>query len=298
MVEGGIYMYYEDKVTVFTVLKVIFLLLVVAVTLYPFIYMLSVSLSKNIYVMRNEVKLFPKGFNLKMYKIVFRDPRISIAYLNTILYTTVGTAISLSTTAAAAYALSKDDKLLFHGFFSVMIIITMFFGGGMIPTYLTVRKLGLYNTMWAVVLPSAISAWNLLVMKSFFINFPKEIEESGTIDGLNDLGVFWYLVLPLSKAVLASIGLFYAVGIWNSFFGPFIYLKDPDKYPLQVILRNIVLAGANIDLEAASAAGDDLVVEDSLKFATIIVSVVPIIAVYPFLQKYFVKGVMIGSIKG
>ena len=185
---------------------------------------------------------------------MFRDPRISIAYLNTILYTTVGTAISLSTTAAAAYALSKDDKLLFHGFFSVMIIITMFFGGGMIPTYLTVRKLGLYNTMWAVVLPSAISAWNLLVMKSFFINFPKEIEESGTIDGLNDLGVFWYLVLPLSKAVLASIGLFYAVGIWNSFFGPFIYLKDPDKYPLQVILRNIVLAGANIDLEAASAA--------------------------------------------
>lgn len=291
-------MYYEDKVTIFTVLKVIFLLFVLVLTLYPFIYMISVSVSKNIYVMRNEIKLLPKGFNLKMYKIVLRDPRILRAYLNTIIYVVTGTAISLSTTCAAAYALSKPEKLLFHKFFSIMIVITMFFGGGMIPTYLTVRMLGLYNTMWAVILPPAVSAWNLLVMKSFFINFPKEIEESGTIDGLNDLGVFWYLVLPLSKAVLASIGLFYAVGLWNSFFGPFIYLKDQAKHPLQVILRDIVLAGANIDLEVASGSGDDLVVEDSIKFATIIVSVIPIIVVYPFLQKYFVEGVMIGSIKG
>lgn len=291
-------MYYEDKVTVFTVLKVIFLLFILVITLYPFIYMISVSLSKNVYVMRNEIKLLPKGFNLKMYEIVLRDPRILRAYLNTIIYVVTGTAVSLSTTCAAAYALSKPEKLLFHKFFSIMIVITMFFGGGMIPTYLTVRMLGLYNTMWAVILPPAVSAWNLLVMKSFFINFPKEIEESGTIDGLNDLGVFWYLVLPLSKAVLASIGLFYAVGLWNSFFGPFIYLKDQSKHPLQVILRDIVLAGANIDLEVASGSGDDLVVEDSIKFATIIVSVIPIIVVYPFLQKYFVEGVMIGSIKG
>src|SRR5699024_9017892 len=145
--KGGLNMEHENKITVFTVLKVLFLLFILAITLYPFIYMISVSLSKNIYVMRNEVKFLPKGFNLKMYEIVLRDPRILKAYWNTILYVSVGTFISLSSTCMAAYALSKEDKLLFHKFFSIMIVITMFFGGGMIPTYLTVRGLGLYNTM-------------------------------------------------------------------------------------------------------------------------------------------------------
>lgn len=299
MVEKGrCEMNLEDRISIYTVMKVVVLLLVLIATLYPFIYMLSVSLSDNIYVIQNKVKLFPKGFNLNTYKVVFRDDRILQAYLNTILYVVLGTTISLSVTCAAAYALSKKNRLIFHSFFNMMIIITMFFSGGMIPTYLTVKALGLYNTIWAVVLPSAVSAWNLIVMKSFFANFPVEIEESGVIDGLNDIGILWYLVLPLSKAVLATIGLFYAVGQWNAFFGPFIYLKDQSKYPLQIILRDIVLLGSSFDLQVAGGSGDQLIIEESLKYATIIVSVAPIIAVYPFLQKYFVKGVLIGSIKG
>jgi len=287
-----------NKITIFSFIKFIFITFIVFITLYPFIYMIAVSFSDNMHILRNEVSFYPKGFNTRMYKLVLRDPRILVSYKNTIIYVVVGTAISLSTTCMGAYALSKNKRLLFHKFFTFLIVFTMFFGGGLIPTYLTVRSLGLYNTMWAVVLPSAISAWNLILMRSFFQSFPSEIEESGYIDGLRDLGVFWYLVLPLSKAALSTIGLFYAVGMWNSFMGPFIYLKDSSKYPLQLVLRNIVLAGVSFDQEVAGTSGDDVVIEEPLKFATIIVSVIPIIAVYPFLQKYFVKGIMIGSLKG
>lgn len=288
----------NNKLSIFTLMKFIFLATIVFVTLYPFIYMIAVSFSDNMYIISHEVSFYPKGFNTRMYELVLRDPRILVSYKNTIVYVVIGTAISLSTTCMGAYALSKRKRLLFHKFFTFMIVFTMFFGGGLIPTFLTVYYLGLYNTLWAVVLPSAISAWNLILMRSFFQNFPSEIEESGYMDGLNDLGVFWSLVLPLSKAALSTIGLFYAVGMWNSFMDPYIYLKDSSKFPLQVILRDIILAGINFDQEVAGTSGDAVVIEEPLKFATIIVSVIPIIAVYPFLQKYFVKGVMIGSLKG
>jgi len=288
----------NNKLSIFTLMKFIFLATVVFVTLYPFIYMIAVSFSDNMYIISHDISFYPKGFNTRMYEIVLRDPRILMSYKNTIIYVVIGTAISLSTTCMGAYALSKSKRLLFHKLFTFMIVFTMFFGGGLIPTFLTVYYLGLYNTLWAIVLPSAISAWNLILMRSFFQNFPSEIEESGYIDGLNDIGVFWRLVLPLSKAALSTIGLFYAVGMWNSFMDPFIYLKDSSKFPLQVILRDIILAGINFDQEVAGTSGDAIVIEEPLKFATIIVSVIPIIAVYPFLQKYFVKGIMIGSLKG
>ncbi|NMA82572.1 MAG: carbohydrate ABC transporter permease [Epulopiscium sp.] len=271
---------------------------IVFIMLYPFVYMIAVSLSDSISILQNKVTFYPKGFNLTSYKIVFRDPRIFTAYKNTIIYVAVGTLISLAFTGLAAYALSKKDRLIGAKFFNILILVTMFFSGGMIPKYLVVKDLGILNTTWAVILPSAISAWNLIIMRSFFDEFPKDIEDSGRIDGLNDYGVLWYLVLPTSGAVLSTIGLFYAVSIWNSFMEPFLYLQDKARFPLQVILRDIVLLGSNFDNQAASAVGDSVVIEDSLKFATIIVSVVPIIAVYPYIQKYFVKGVMIGSIKG
>lgn len=287
----------RKQFSIYTLLKVAVLLLVVFFTLYPFIYMLAVSTSDNIHVMQNAITFYPKGFNLKAYGVVFQDKDIFRAYLNTLLYTFSGTVLSLSITCAGAYALSKK-RLIFNRGFSIMIMITMFFSGGLIPTYLTVKMLGMYNSMWAIIVPGAVSTWNLLVMRAFFSQFPAELEESGKLDGMTDLGVFFRLVLPLSSAVLATIGLFYAVGIWNAFFGPMIYLSDNSKQPLQVVLRAIVLMGQQSSRAAVNVSGDYYVVDESLKYATIIVSVVPIIVVYPFVQKYFVKGVMIGSLKG
>lgn len=276
---------------------VLCLLAVVVATVYPFVYMTAVSLSKDVYVMKGEVSLWPKGLNFKMYEIVLSDPRIGSAYVNTILYTVAATVLSLALTTAGAYAISKKE-MMFHKTFTMMIVFTMFFHGGMIPTFLVVKSLGIVDTIWGMILPTAISTWNLIIMRTFFQGLPKELEEAGRIDGLNDLGIFFRIVLPLSKASLATIGLFYAVGMWNNFYSALLYLRTPDLFPLQVVLRNIVLAGQVASSDVTSVGGDSLVVEESLKFATIIVSTVPILLLYPFLQKYFVKGVMIGSVKG
>lgn len=224
---------------------------------------------------------------------VFLDDEL--LYCNTILYTLLGTTLSLSITAMGAYALSAK-RMVGHKFFSMMIVFTMFFQGGMIPTYLVVKNYGLLDTIWAVILPGAVSTWNFIVMRSFFDNYPSEIEESGRMDGLTDAGVFFRLVLPTSKAVMATIGLYYAVSLWNAYFTPFIYLNDPDLFPLQLILHELLAAGSSNN--ATVGVGDVLVVEESLKYATVLVSIAPIMCVYPFLQKYFVKGVMIGSVKG
>lgn len=281
----------------FDAVNIVLLLGVAAATLYPFVYMAAVSLSKDIYVMKNEVFLWPKGFNLNMYAVVFRDKQIWSAYGNTILYVTLGTAVSLVVTSMGAYALSRKDMVFQRGF-TLMIVFTMFFSGGMIPTFLVVRELGLVDTIWAMVLPGAVNTWNLIIMRTFFSGMPKELEESGRMDGLTDIGVFVRIVLPLSKAVFATIGLFYAVALWNNFYLPLLYLRQPDLFPLQVLLRNLILAGAVNSGEVTSIGGDNLIVEDSLKFATIMVSTVPILLIYPFIQKYFVKGVMIGAVKG
>lgn len=285
------------KITWFTILNVVLLLGVVLVTLYPFIHMAAVSLSRNIYVLRGEVTWFPKGINFDMYKVVLNDPRIGRAYWNTFIYVTLGTGIALTVTSLGAYALAKK-AMLFNRGFTLMIIFTMFFTGGMIPTFLVVKELGVMDTVWAMVLPGAVSTWNLIIMRTFFFNFPVELEESGKMDGLTDIGVFFRIVVPLSQAVFATIGLFYAVGIWNNFMFPLLYLRDPDLFPLQVILRNIVLAGQTNQADTSAVGSESVIVEESLKFATIMVSTVPILLVYPFLQKYFVKGVMIGAVKG
>ncbi|WP_054958655.1 carbohydrate ABC transporter permease [Paenibacillus dakarensis] len=280
----------------FDVLNALILSGVVAACLYPFIYMLAVSLSDSASIAKGQVWLWPKGFNLDMYRYVFEDGRVLKGYKNTLIYTSLGTFISLIVTALGAYPLSKS-KMVMGKPILLMIVFTMFFNGGMIPTFLVVKELGFINTVWGMVLPGAVATWNLLIMRTFFLGLPQELEESGKIDGLSEIGIFFRIVLPLSKPVLATIGLFYAVSMWNNFMGPLLYLREADLQPLQVILRNIVLSGQFTGTEGP-VVGDIVVVEDGLKFATIMVSTLPILMVYPFIQKYFVKGALIGSVKG
>ncbi|EGG33163.1 carbohydrate ABC transporter permease [Paenibacillus sp. HGF5] len=280
----------------FDALNALILTGVVGACLYPFVYMLAVSLSDSASIASGEVWLWPKGFNLDMYQYVFEDGRVLKGYKNTLIYVVLGTAISLMVTALGAYSLSKA-KLVMGKPILMLIVFTMFFNGGMIPTFLVVKELGFVNTIWGMVLPGAVATWNLLIMRTFFMGMPQELEESGKIDGLSEIGIFFRIVLPLSKPVLATIGLYYAVGMWNNFMGPLLYLRDADMQPLQVILRNIVLSGQLTGTDGP-VVGDIVVVEDGLKFATIMVSTLPILLVYPFIQKYFVKGALIGSVKG
>ncbi|MFW5435316.1 carbohydrate ABC transporter permease [Paenibacillus apiarius] len=288
---------FPKRISLFPCVNALILTIVVVVTLYPFIYMAVISVSGDIYVMRGEVFLWPKGFNLKMYSLVLGDLSILQAYLNTIIYTVLGTVIALAITSAGAYALSRSD-MVFNKGFTLMVIFTLFFSGGMIPSFLVVKELGIIDTVWAMVLPGAVSTWNLIIMRTFFANIPKELEESGKMDGLNDLGLFFRIAVPLSKASFATIGLFYAVSLWNNFYFPLLYLRDPGLFPLQVLLRNLVLAGQVMSGDVTQIGGDQLIVEESLKYATIMVSTLPILLVYPFLQKYFVKGALIGAVKG
>lgn len=279
----------------FDVLNIVFLILVVFATLYPLYYIAVISLSDGNAVLRQEVRFFPVGFTLGAYKMVMMTATIPRSLLNSILYTTVGTLINLSFTALCAYPLSRPH---FSGrkVFTWMVTVTMFFSGGLIPLYLLVRNLGLLNTMWALVLPEAISPWNMFIMRTYFQGIPEEMHEAAIIDGANDLQILVKIVLPLATPIMATLLLFYAVGHWNSWFEPAIYLDEKSRYPVQLIMRQIVLQG---QFEQTNVLGVDAgVIEKTLKYATIMVSTLPILAVYPFVQKYFVKGVMIGAIKG
>ncbi|WP_405107524.1 carbohydrate ABC transporter permease [Paenibacillus sp. FSL K6-1217] len=285
------------RINLFSIINGIALLMVAVVTLYPFIHMLAVSLSSDSNVIQNKVSIWPKGFNLDMYKVVLEDSKIWAAYKNTIVYTFTGTLISLLITSTGAYALSRSDMALRKSL-TMLIVVTMFFSGGMIPTFLVVRSLNLVDTVWGMVLPGAVSTWNLILMRTFFAGIPKELEESGRMDGLNDIGIFARIIVPLSKASFATIALFYAVSMWNNFLGPLLYLRSSELFPLQVLLRNMVLAGTSSSGDVTGIGGDNQIVEESLKYATIMVSTLPILAVYPFIQKYFVQGAMIGAVKG
>lgn len=284
------------KWTWFDYFNVVLLFGVVIVTLYPFLHMISVSLSTNYFVSRNEVTLWPKGFTLEYYKLVWDDPRMLIGYKNTLIYVSVGTTLALLCTSMGAYALAR--KMTMHKALTLMIVFTMLFQGGMIPTFLTVKALGIMDSMWAMVLPGMVSVWNLIIMRTFFQGIPSEMIDSGKVDGLNDVGVFVRLVLPLSKPVMATIGLFYAVALWNNFIFALLYLRDSSLFPLQAILRNIVIAGQMNSSDVANSSGEDRVIDESLRFAVIVFGTLPILLVYPFIQKHFVKGAMIGSVKG
>lgn len=273
------------------------LLIVCVIIAYPMLYVVSASLSNPLAVMRNEITFWPKGITFIGYEKVFTNPEVWTGYRNTILYTVTGTALNLILTASGAFALSRKD---FKGrnFWTMYITFTMFFSGGLIPSYMLIKTLRLYNTFWVMIIPGAISVWNMIIMRTFFqSNVPMELQEAAIIDGCNDLKIFFKIALPLSKPILAVMVLFYGVNHWNSFFNAMIYLDDRSRYPLQLILREILIQ--NISQEnVAGPAADQQIVGEGIRYSLIIVATVPILLVYPFIQKYFVKGVLIGSIKG
>ncbi|WP_246066791.1 carbohydrate ABC transporter permease [Paenibacillus koleovorans] len=274
------------------------LLLVLVATIYPFLHVASVSISEANAVIEKRVTFFPIGFDMTAYQAVLENSFLWTAYGNTLQYTIIGTAVNLVLTTLMAYALSKRT-LYGRSFFTVLVVFTMFFHGGIIPNYLIVRELGLINTMWAVILPIAVSTWNLMIMRTFFQAFPSELEEAAIVDGCNPLQVLIRIVVPLSKPILLTIMLFYAVWHWNSYFLPLVYLNEKVKYPLQILLQQILISDDTSFAEATAGIDPSkLIISDSVKYATIVVAIAPIVMVYPFIQKYFVKGAMMGSIKG
>ncbi|QAY58921.1 carbohydrate ABC transporter permease [Microbacterium protaetiae] len=277
--------------TVFRVLNAIALVVICAITLYPFVNVLAVAFSGQGYINAGQVSIIPRGFNVTTFVLVMSDPMFWRNYGNTVVYTAVATAISMVLTTTFAYALSKK-RLKGRTVFIGIAVFTMFFSGGLIPNYVLVNTLGWRNTIWAIVIPNAISIFNLLVMKSFFENFPEELEEAAEIDGLNTYGILWRIVLPLSKAVIATMVLFYAVAFWNSWFSAALYMSKPELYPVTVYLRNLLLS-------SSQPAGTDegLQIAANVKAVTMLLTVLPIVCLYPFLQKHFVSGVMLGSVK-
>lgn len=269
----------------------VFMVILMVVMLYPMVYVFSASISNNALVARGDVLLWPKDITWIAYEQLIYNPDLWISYWNTIRYVAVYVLFTLAATSAMAYPLSKK-WLPGRKAILLMAAFTLLFSGGMIPTFLVVRTLGLLDTMWAVILPSLISTWYLFIMRTFFEAMPEELEDAATIDGCGYMQVLIRIVVPLSAPVMATIGLFSAVNQWNSFFEAMIYLNDRKLYPLQIMLRNILIAGTNVQGEG------DLTYLETLKYAMIVISTVPILCVYPFLQKYFVQGAMIGSIKG
>ena len=272
---------------------------VVGIVLVPLLFVLAASFSDPDLVVRGKVLLFPKGFTLKAYQMVFENKDIWKGFRNTCFYTVAGTAISVALTVLAAYPLSKKD-LPGRNILMMLILFTMYFSGGMIPTYLLVKDLGMYDTVWALLIPAAISTYNLIVAKTFFENsIPTEVYESARLDVCNNLAMLPKIVLPLSKAILAVLVLYYAVGIWNAYFDALIYLRNSDLHPLQIILRNILLLGQTEQMGTNDVGmAEKIKMAEAIKYSAIVISSIPMLILYPFVQKYFVKGVMIGAIKG
>jgi putative aldouronate transport system permease protein len=266
------------------------------ITLYPFLYVFSMSISAPEHVIARDVYFWPKGIGLVGYRLALENPTIWRSYYNTIWYTLVGTCVNVVMTILAAYPLSRDNFVLRRPV-SIMITITMFLSGGMIPFFIIVSRMGLYNTRLAMILPFAVSAWNILIAKTFYSQISESLAEAAKIDGANDVQILVRIMIPLSKAIVAVLALFYAVGYWNSYFWALVFLRDPDLQPLQIYLYKILIqlqqdtmGGMQINIVRAAAT-------EQLKYAAIMITILPILAVYPLLQKHFVKGVMIGAIK-
>ncbi|WP_328438015.1 carbohydrate ABC transporter permease [Streptomyces sp. NBC_00457] len=272
------------------------LTVVVVVTLYPFVNIIARSFSSEQKIRAGEVTLWPEGFNLTTYKIVFQDSMFWRNYGNTVLYTVVATAIAMILTTSYAYVLSKKH-LKGRGFLVGIAVFTMFFTGGLIPNYVLITSLGLKNSIWAIALPNAISVFNLLVMKAFFESLPTDLEEAAQIDGLSTYGILLRIVLPLSKAVVATMVLFYSVSFWNSWFSAFLYLDKSELMPVTVYLRNLI-SGATTGGNAGAADAQLSQVGANIQAVTIVLTSLPILCVYPFVQRYFVSGVMLGAVKG
>ena len=288
----------EDRILYFVVYTVIILFLLVI--LYPIIFIISASFSEGSEVQLGRVYLWPVKPTLEGYRAVFSHRNIMTGYRNTILYTLGGTLINVVVTVLCAYPLSRRDMPM-RGFFVFLFVFTMFFGGGLIPTYLLVNSLGMVNTFWALLIPGAMSVYNMIITRTFFQNgVPHELLEASQIDGCSDARYFFSILLPLSQAVISVISLYYAVAHWNSYFSALIYIRDKQLQPLQLILRSILLSTrvSLNEFEDPDLLEGKIGLEFLVKFALIVVSSAPIMCLYPFLQKYFVAGVTIGAVKG
>ena len=286
----------EDRA--FTAVIAVVVGLIMLLTIYPLYIVVISSFSAPMEVISGHVWLLPQGFSAEGYRRVFQNSDIFMSYKNTIIYTVLGTAVSLFFTLSAAYPLSRK-KLYGRTGLMLLFTFTMFFKGGMIPTYLTVKGLGLYNNIWVIVLMGSLSIYNMIVARTFLQNtIPNEIYEATEMDGANDIQVFFQIVLPLSMPILAVLSLFYAVGIWNNYFTGLIYLKSRSLYPLQLVLREILVTDTSDMTDTLEANMNKLLVQESVKYCVIVVSSVPMLVLYPFLQRFFAKGVMIGAIKG
>jgi len=288
------------KITIGSVILYFSITVLIFICAYPFLNVIAYSLSGYNAVLTGRVTFYPIDFTLSAYRQILGRTQIWISMRTTVLVTLMGTATSLVLTIFAAYALSRNN-LPGKGLFTGLILFTMYFNGGIIPTFLVVKGLGLFDTLGALFIPQAINVFNFIVMRTFFRELPKSLEEAAKIDGASELQILIKVVLPLSLPIIATISLFYAVGYWNSYFDALLYIQDHNKYTLQLRLRNLLLGE---ELNSSGITGTNLegigteVMSQSLKMATVAVSTIPIIVVYPWLQKYFVKGVMIGSIKG
>lgn len=283
---------------IFDVSNSLLLILLSLVTLYPFLYVLVASLSDPTWIVQVRGLLwYPQGLNFEAYRMVFNNPAIMTGYLNTILYVIFGTSLNILMTSLGAYALSRQD-VMWKNPVMFMIVFTMFFSGGLIPTYLLINDLGMVDTRWALIIPTAMSAYNLIIMRTAFQGVPVSLEESAKLDGANDFTILFRIILPLSMPVVAVMVLFYGVAHWNAWFSALIYLRTRDLYPLQLILREILITNSTESMMTGVGGNDKMPIGETIKYATIIVATAPILFLYPFLQKYFVKGVMIGAIKG
>jgi putative aldouronate transport system permease protein len=288
---------WQDKV--FDVLNLIVLILIFFITAYPLYFVLIASVSDPVYVNVGEVFFAPRGWSLRGYELVARDPRILLGYRNTIIYTLCGTLLSVAITVCAGYALSRKD-LYGKTFFTLFFLFTMYFNGGLIPTYLQVRNLGLVNTFGVVIIVGSLSIWNLIVCRTFFRNtIPDELWEAASIDGSGTIGFFLKIVIPNSRAIIAIMSLYYAVGQWNDYFKALVYLSKSKLYPLQLILRDLLLSSQTLAVEADPTMLVEITKQaEALKYAMIVVASFPVLALYPLAQKYFVRGIMVGSVKG
>lgn len=275
-----------------------FMAMLIVLTLYPLLYVLFASLSDPATLMRTRGFIFgPLGFTMEAYKRVFDNPMILTGYRNTIFYVVAGTAVNILMTTLGAYGLSRKGVMLRRPLM-LFIVFTMFFGGGLVPTFLLVgRSLNMMDTPWALIIPGAIQTINLIIMRTAFEGIPVELEEAARMDGANDFTILFRIILPLSMPVVAVMILFYAVGHWNSFFPAMVYIRSRELYPLQLILREILISNSTESMTSGIMSGDVLPIGETIKYATIVVATLPILTIYPFLQRFFVKGVLIGAVK-
>lgn len=285
----------------FDILNYILLGLVLFITAYPLYYVLVASVSDPFKVYAGQTMLYPVGFSWGGYARIFQDPMITRGYLNSIVYTVIGSIVSVLLTCVSGYALSKKT-LPGRRWIMLFLLFTMYFNGGLIPTYLTVRDVGMFNTIWALIIPNAISVYNLIIARTFFeSNIPESLTEAASIDGSSNIGTMVRIVMPLSTPIIAVMVVFYAVGLWNNWFDALIYTTKSEMAPLQLVLRSILIksqASSDMMMGMDANYAEKQKVTEMIKFASIIVASVPMLIIYPFVQKYFSKGIMIGAVKG